>query len=76
MYHPPNGMSRLNTLKEHRRRGYAMIVIRYMSKQMAKSGHVPFVNVERSNVGSCKVFETLGFRLAHFKNQLYLLPPS
>ncbi len=74
MYHPPNGMSRLHTLNEYRRQGYAALVIRYMSKRMAQAGHVPYVNIEKSNMNSRKLFEKLGFRFIHFSNQLFLLP--
>ncbi|EFX72028.1 hypothetical protein DAPPUDRAFT_308592 [Daphnia pulex] len=35
MSHPPNGMSRLHTLQEYRRRGYAALVTRSLSKRVA-----------------------------------------
>ena len=41
MIHLPNGMSRLHTLEQHRRKGYAAIVTKYLSKVMAQSGQHP-----------------------------------
>jgi predicted GNAT family acetyltransferase len=63
MSHPPNGMSRLHTLQEYRRRGYAALVTRHLSKRVAQCGFVPFVNVDRENVVSRKFFENMTFKL-------------
>ena len=62
MNHPPNGMSRLYTLDEFRRRGYAALTIKYISKRMAQSGYLPFANIEPGNDASLKLFHSLGFR--------------
>jgi hypothetical protein len=45
MCHPPNGMSRLHTLEEHRRRGYAALVTQYLLKRVTQCGFVPFANI-------------------------------
>ncbi|KAI9560841.1 hypothetical protein GHT06_011794 [Daphnia sinensis] len=62
MCHPPNAMSRLHTLEDHRRQGYAALVTRYLAKRLAQSGFVPFVNIIVENSASKKVFESLGFQ--------------
>ena len=63
MYHLPNGMSRLHTLEEHRRRGYAALVTQYLSKRVAQCGLVPFVNIHIDNVASYTFFtSTMGFQ--------------
>ena len=66
MGRPPNGMSRLFTLDEYRGRGYARLVIQYISKRMAQSGYLPFANVIAHNESSIKCFRHLGFR--HHRN--------
>ncbi len=63
MSHPPNGMSRLHTLQEYRRRGYAALVTRFLSKRVAQCGFVPFVNVDTENVVSRTFFENMTFKL-------------
>ena len=63
MIHLPNGMSRLHTLEQHRRKGYAAIVTKYLSKVMAQFGLVPFVNILLGNTASLKFFESMGFQL-------------
>ena len=73
MSHQPNGMSRLHTMRKHRKQGYASIVILYMAKQLAQAGYVPFVNIEKTNTNSRQLFEKIGFRFIHFTNQLFLL---
>ncbi|EFX72030.1 hypothetical protein DAPPUDRAFT_254937 [Daphnia pulex] len=57
MCHPPNGMSRLHTLEEHRRRGYAALGTQYLSKRVAQRGFVPFANNVIENTASYKFFE-------------------
>ncbi|XP_046653116.1 uncharacterized protein LOC124343710 isoform X5 [Daphnia pulicaria] len=61
--YPPNGMSRLHTLEEHRHRGYAGLATKYLSKRVAQSGLVPFVNIVVENEASHKFFESVGFKL-------------
>lgn len=63
MCHPPNGMSRLHTLKDHRRRGYAALVTQYLLKRIAQSGYIPFVNVDIENCVSKQFFESMEFKL-------------
>ncbi|XP_057372908.1 uncharacterized protein LOC130693732 [Daphnia carinata] len=60
--HPPNGMSRLHTLEEHRRRGYASLVTQYLSKRVAQSAVVPCVNIVLGNTASFKFFDSMGFK--------------
>ena len=60
--HPPNGMSRLHTLEEHRRKGYASLLTQYLSKRMAQAGHLPYAHVSVGNTASEQVFIQLGFR--------------
>lgn len=62
MCHPPNGMSRLHTLERHRRRGYASLVTQYLTKRVAQSGCVPFVNIVIDNTASYKFFDSMGFK--------------
>ena len=61
MCYTPNGMSRLHTLEEHRRRGYAALVTQYLSKRVAQCGFVPFVNIVIENTASYKFFESMKF---------------
>jgi predicted GNAT family acetyltransferase len=62
MCHPPNGMSRLHTLEEHRRRGYAALVTQYLSQRVAQCGFVPFANNVIENTASYKFFESMKFK--------------
>ena len=61
MCHPPSGMSRLHTLENHRHRGYATLVTQYLSKRIAQTGCIPFVNIMTDNNASRKFFESMGF---------------
>lgn len=61
--HLPNGMSRLHTMENHRRRGYAALVTKYLSKRVVQSGFLPFVNVLVDNTASCQFFENMKFQL-------------
>jgi predicted GNAT family acetyltransferase len=61
--HPPNGMSRLFTLEEHRRKGYADLLTRYLSKRVAQAGHSPYVHITEGNTVSEQFFHHMGFRL-------------
>ncbi|KAI9560840.1 hypothetical protein GHT06_011793 [Daphnia sinensis] len=74
MCHPPNGMSRLHTLEDHRRRGYASLVTRYLTKRVAQSGVVPFVNIVIGNTASCKFFDSMGFKHLRPINISYSVP--
>ena len=76
MGHAPMGMSRLYTVDGHRRKGYATLVMQYMSKRMAQSGYLPYVNVIISNTASNKFFQGLGFRYVHGVNALLTKPPA
>lgn len=60
--HPPNGISRLLTLEEHRRKGYARIVTVYMTKRMAQAGYYPYLNIVAGNSITGKFFQSIGFR--------------
>ena len=57
----PNGMAKLHTLEGFRRRGYASFVAKYLSKRMAQSGFLPFVDIVPENESSRKCFTNLGF---------------
>lgn len=73
--HPPNGMSRLHTVDGYRRKGYAKLLTRYLSKRFAQSGYVPFVNIVNDNEASIKFFQSLGFRLLG-RQYVYVSVPS
>lgn len=60
--HPPNGMSRLFTTEQHRRKGYASLVTKYITKRMAQAGYYPYVNIVAGNPVTAKFFESVGFR--------------
>jgi len=61
VFQMPWGMGKLYTLEEHRKKGYASLVTKYLSKRMAQSGYIPYVNIERGNNVSCAFFESVGF---------------
>ena len=75
MGHAPMGMSRLFTMDGHRRKGYATLVTLYMSKRMAQSGFLPYVNIVVGNTASTKFFEGLGFRFVRPLNAVLTKPP-
>jgi predicted GNAT family acetyltransferase len=75
MGHAPMGMSRLFTMDGHRRKGYATLVTLYMSKRMAQSGFLPYVNIVVGNTASAKFFEGLGFRFVCPLNAVLTKPP-
>ncbi|GJQ65986.1 hypothetical protein Trydic_g4079 [Trypoxylus dichotomus] len=52
----------LQTLAEHKRKGYATLVIKMMSKDIAGEGHDPLGTVLVGNTASERIFEKLGFR--------------
>ena len=76
MCYTPNGMSRLHTLEEHRRRGYAALVTEYLTKRVAQSGFVPFVHIVVDNDASHKFFESMGFKLLCPAHVLVAFPDS
>ena len=59
--HPPNGMSRLHTLEDHRRKGYATLLTQYLTKRVAQSGHYPYVHIVVGNTASEQFFKHMGF---------------
>ncbi len=70
-------MGKLYTVEEHRKRGYASLVTRYLCKRMAQSGYIPSVSVVIGNDASSAFFESIGFNNCgdkpHFDSQM---PPS
>ena len=76
MCHPPNGMSRLLTLEPHRRKGYASLVTKYLTKRMAQSGHFPYINIVAGNPVSRKFFESIGFRYLGAGHVWVTSPPT
>lgn len=56
------GMSRLHTLEQHRRKGYAKLAILSIAKKMALGGQLPFTTVAIDNAASIGFFESLGFQ--------------
>jgi len=77
VYQAPWGMGKLHTLEEHRKKGYASLVTKYMSKRMAQSGYIPSVNIDVGNAASCAFFESVGFKclgvMPHYEPKM---PPS
>ena len=76
MSHPPTGMSRLHTMEQHRRRGYAALVTQYLCKRVAQSGYVPFVNINSDNDASYKFFKFMGFQRDRSGHILVSLPAN
>lgn len=62
MYYPANGMSRVHTLVQYRGKGYASLVIRYLSKRVAQAGYLPTANVVLKNEASHRLFRSMGFQ--------------
>lgn len=60
--HVGTGMSRLYTMEQHRCKGYAKLVTLHLSKLMAQSGYVPYVQVLVTNTPSNSFFQKLGFQ--------------
>lgn len=56
------GMGRLFTLEAHRRRGYALLTVRSMSKKMAEAGFFPLLYVNHNNHASKALMIKAGFR--------------
>lgn len=75
MCHPPNGMSRLHTVEQHRRKGYASLVTKYLTKRMAQAGYYPYVNIVAGNLVTGTFFENLGFRFLSAGHVWLTSPP-
>jgi len=56
------GMGRLHTLEPYRRRGYARLAIRPMSKKMAEAGFTPLMYTDIDNDPSRALVLSAGFR--------------
>ncbi|XP_057372910.1 uncharacterized protein LOC130693735 [Daphnia carinata] len=76
MGHAPMGMSRLFTMDDHRRKGYAKLATQYMSKRMAQAGYVPFINIVVGNTASTEFFLGLGFRFVCPIHAILTKPPG
>merc|ERR1712071_68347 len=57
-----NGMNRLYTLDEYRRRGYATYATLYLAKRMAQAGYPPLVHIAPHNHASIAFFQSKGFK--------------
>ncbi|XP_066249370.1 uncharacterized protein [Euwallacea similis] len=55
-------MSALQTLSEHKNKGYAQLVIQHMAKYLAELGFDCCGTVHPTNVASMKLFSKLGFK--------------
>ena len=56
------GMGRLFTLEAHRRRGYALLAVRSLSKKMAEAGFIPMLYVDFDNDASEALMIKAGYR--------------
>ena len=65
MCYPPHGMGRLHTLEMYRRKGYASLVVRYLSKRTVQAGFLPTVNIGNENRASYELFKSIGFQSLH-----------
>ncbi|KAI4466452.1 hypothetical protein MML48_3g00020025 [Holotrichia oblita] len=54
----------LQTLPEYTRKGYATILTKLLSKEIAEEGHHPLANIVAGNIASETSFKKLGFRRA------------
>ena len=73
MCHPPLGMMRLGTFEPYRRRGYAKLAVKYLSKAVAQSGCVPFVSIIKGNSPAIALFESLGFKFL-WRREIFIIP--
>jgi len=60
-----NGMNRLYTLDEYRRRGYATYATLYLAKRMAQAGYPPYVHIDPHNHASITFFQSKGFKFVY-----------
>jgi len=56
----------LQTLEEYKRRGYASLVVRAMSRDIAEEGHNPLGTVVTTNSPSQGMFAKLGFQILDY----------
>ncbi|KAJ8924213.1 hypothetical protein NQ315_007004 [Exocentrus adspersus] len=52
----------LQTLEAHKRKGYASVLVKYASKELAKKGYSPYGTVMADNLASKAIFERAGFK--------------
>ncbi|KAK9694192.1 FR47-like protein [Popillia japonica] len=57
-------LSVLQTLPEYTRKGYATILTKMLSKEIAEEGHHPLATIVVGNIASEMLFKKLGFRKA------------
>ncbi|KAF2894191.1 hypothetical protein ILUMI_11981 [Ignelater luminosus] len=57
------GLGALQTLDEHKRKGYGSLVTTVLAKEIAKEGLNPIGTVLQNNFGSQKMFGKLGFEI-------------
>ena len=62
---PGGGISHLYTEKDHRNKGYATLAVRFLSKQLANNGLVPYATIGVDNEASAKLFSAVGFQRSH-----------
>ena len=62
VWHPPSGLSKLHTLEHHRRKGYANLAVCYLSKRLAQSGFIPFLNIPLEDYILRKFFKSIGYQ--------------
>ena len=58
----PDSLGKLHTLEQYRRRGYAKLVVEYLSKHLAMAGYRPFANILVANEASKRTFESIGYQ--------------
>ena len=56
------GMGRLFTLEAYRRRGYALLAVRSLSKKMAEAGFIPLLYVDDDNDASKALMTMAGYQ--------------
>jgi len=60
------GIHAVHTLKEHRRQGYAKMLMRYLCRTVAKEdGHFPIVHIGDGNDSSKALMTGIGFQFTH-----------
>lgn len=63
-------MGMLQTLDGYKRRGYGLLILKYMSKELAKDRIQPFATVLESNIAAKKMFERLQFHNLGMSNYI------
>lgn len=51
----------VQTVGAHKKKGYASIIVKYLSQRIAKKGYSPFGTVLENNTVSMNMFQKLGF---------------